>query len=329
MPKSFALALLALSLLATPALAQADSARRPRAPPAEPVESRPAPPPPAPATARRRSSAVTHHCLEPGRPKLSLYRHRRHLRLKADDGTVKASIFYIAYALDGVKDPATRPVTFTFNGGPGLGVALGAHGRLRAETRGDDRRGLGPAAARPSWSTTKPRCSTPPTSSSSIPSPPATAARPRVRTRAVPRRQRGRPVGGRLHPPLDDAQRPVGLAEVPGGRKLRHDARRRALRLPPGAARHVPERDRPDVDDPEFRDGGLQRGQRPAVRHLPPDVRHDRLVLQAAGARPSGELSEDPGRGRSLRVDEYGPALLQGDRLPDPGATPSPRRCPA
>lgn len=39
--------------------------------------------------------------------------------LKEEDGTPKASIFYIAYTLDGVKDPAQRPLTFSFNGGPG------------------------------------------------------------------------------------------------------------------------------------------------------------------------------------------------------------------
>jgi len=31
----------------------------------------------------------------------------------------KASIFYIAYTLDGVSDPSLRPLTFSFNGGPG------------------------------------------------------------------------------------------------------------------------------------------------------------------------------------------------------------------
>ncbi len=31
----------------------------------------------------------------------------------------KATIFYIAYTLDGVDDPGQRPVTFSFNGGPG------------------------------------------------------------------------------------------------------------------------------------------------------------------------------------------------------------------
>ena len=31
----------------------------------------------------------------------------------------KASIFYIAYTRDGIKDHAKRPITFSFNGGPG------------------------------------------------------------------------------------------------------------------------------------------------------------------------------------------------------------------
>lgn len=31
----------------------------------------------------------------------------------------KASIFYIAYTLDGVNEPSQRPLTFSFNGGPG------------------------------------------------------------------------------------------------------------------------------------------------------------------------------------------------------------------
>ena len=39
--------------------------------------------------------------------------------LKREDGTATASMFYIAYVKDGVSDPARRPLTFAFNGGPG------------------------------------------------------------------------------------------------------------------------------------------------------------------------------------------------------------------
>ncbi len=35
-----------------------------------------------------------------------------------------ASMFYIAYTEDGVRDPATRPITFAYNGGPGFASAL-------------------------------------------------------------------------------------------------------------------------------------------------------------------------------------------------------------
>jgi len=60
--------------------------------------------------------------------------------LKSDDGEPKASIFSITYTRDGVKDPATRPVTFCFNGGPGsasLWVHMGAFGPKIVERRED------------------------------------------------------------------------------------------------------------------------------------------------------------------------------------------------
>jgi carboxypeptidase C (cathepsin A) len=67
------------------------------------------------------------------------------LVLKDEDGTPKASMFSIAYVRDGVKDPASRPVTFCFNGGPGaasLWVHLGAFGPKRVER---DEQGMGSA----------------------------------------------------------------------------------------------------------------------------------------------------------------------------------------
>lgn len=39
--------------------------------------------------------------------------------LKEEDGRPKASFFFIAYTKDGISDSATRPITFSFNGGPG------------------------------------------------------------------------------------------------------------------------------------------------------------------------------------------------------------------
>jgi carboxypeptidase C (cathepsin A) len=58
------------------------------------------------------------------------------LVLADEDGKPKASFFYIAYTKDGVKDPGERPVTFSYNGGPGaaaLWVNIGAFGPKRVE----------------------------------------------------------------------------------------------------------------------------------------------------------------------------------------------------
>lgn len=68
------------------------------------------------------------------------------LVLKDDEGKPKASVFFVAYTRDGVKDPAERPVTFSFNGGPGaasLWVHLGAFGPKRVE-RTEEGMGLPP-----------------------------------------------------------------------------------------------------------------------------------------------------------------------------------------
>lgn len=42
-----------------------------------------------------------------------------YLQLKTEDGKPKANIFFVAYTKDGVTDRKTRPMTYTFNGGPG------------------------------------------------------------------------------------------------------------------------------------------------------------------------------------------------------------------
>lgn len=41
------------------------------------------------------------------------------MALTEDDEDAKASVFFIAYLRTGVKDPSKRPLTFSFNGGPG------------------------------------------------------------------------------------------------------------------------------------------------------------------------------------------------------------------
>ena len=58
------------------------------------------------------------------------------ITLSEEDGTEKANVFFVAYTVD--DDTASRPVTFTFNGGPGSssvwlhpGVHRPGHHRLQ------------------------------------------------------------------------------------------------------------------------------------------------------------------------------------------------------
>src|SRR5260370_12786448 len=56
--------------------------------------------------------------------------------LKLEDGTPKASIFYVAYTKDDVSDASQRPLTFSFNGGPGAAsvwLHLGLFGPRRVQ----------------------------------------------------------------------------------------------------------------------------------------------------------------------------------------------------
>jgi carboxypeptidase C (cathepsin A) len=46
------------------------------------------------------------------------------LILKNQHGKPTASMFYVAYTKDGVRNPGSRPVTFAYNGGPGFASAL-------------------------------------------------------------------------------------------------------------------------------------------------------------------------------------------------------------
>jgi carboxypeptidase C (cathepsin A) len=56
------------------------------------------------------------------------------------NGEIEGNIFYVAYTKDGVTDPATRPIMFLFNGGPGsatLWLHLGAFGPKRVKLNAD------------------------------------------------------------------------------------------------------------------------------------------------------------------------------------------------
>lgn len=136
--------LTALALLAASSVALADP---PPPPPADPAKDKPAELPP---------PVVTAHTLTlPGGRVLNYHATAGYLTLRdltepkdskpkgdKDDavdpikGKAKAQVFFVAYTLDGTPDPASRPVTFSFNGGPGsssVWLHLGALGPRRAQ----------------------------------------------------------------------------------------------------------------------------------------------------------------------------------------------------
>lgn len=77
--------------------------------------------------------AVTRHEADIADERLRYTATTGFMPLAEEDGTHLANVFFIAYTLDGA-DPATRPVTFAFNGGPGsssVWLHLGALGPRR------------------------------------------------------------------------------------------------------------------------------------------------------------------------------------------------------
>jgi carboxypeptidase C (cathepsin A) len=135
---------LILAVLSTAPL----GAQPPGRPPGRPPAAAPAPAAPGAKPEEKKPPleeklSKTQHTLTLNGEKLAYTANAGTMILQDEDGTQKASIFYVAYLEDGVKDPATRPVTFCFNGGPGsasLWVHLGAFGPKRVER---DPQGMG------------------------------------------------------------------------------------------------------------------------------------------------------------------------------------------
>lgn len=63
--------------------------------------------------------AVTEHDIVLGGKTISYRATAGYLVLRNEKGEPRANMFYVAYTKLGVKDPAQRPLTFSFNGGPG------------------------------------------------------------------------------------------------------------------------------------------------------------------------------------------------------------------
>lgn len=105
-----------------------EHANHPPAPAGENPASEKFPAPPAEET-----TVVTKHTITLAGHELHYTATTGTLLLLKEDGKPKASMFYVAYTEDGA-DPASRPVTFAFNGGPGsssVWLHIGALGPRR------------------------------------------------------------------------------------------------------------------------------------------------------------------------------------------------------
>src|SRR5215470_15841895 len=83
--------------------------------------------------AKEEKPSVTHHEIRAGGVLIRYTATAGYMPMKDEAGKLKANIFYMAYTRDGVA-PGRRPITFTFNGGPGsssVWLHLGAIGPRR------------------------------------------------------------------------------------------------------------------------------------------------------------------------------------------------------
>src|ERR1700733_544504 len=90
---------------------------------------------PAPATPLVEKTSKTTHSIQINSKTLAYTATAGTLILKKDDKPW-ASMFYVAYTLDGVPDVSKRPITFAFNGGPGsssVWLHMGALGPKRGD----------------------------------------------------------------------------------------------------------------------------------------------------------------------------------------------------
>ena len=89
---------------------------------------------------------TTTHTLRTGNETINYTARTGTIVLRNDDGEPRASFFVVAYTRDGA-DAAKRPVTFTFNGGPGsssVWLHMGAFGPKRVVYADDDGRAAAP-----------------------------------------------------------------------------------------------------------------------------------------------------------------------------------------
>ena len=78
----------------------------------------------APAEKPEAQAVSTHHTVEIAGKNVSYTATAGTLILHNEKDEPTAKVFYIAYTKDGVSDPASRPITFAYNGGPGGSSSL-------------------------------------------------------------------------------------------------------------------------------------------------------------------------------------------------------------
>ncbi|NOT62706.1 MAG: peptidase S10, partial [Acidobacteria bacterium] len=72
-----------------------------------------------PATPLEEKSSVTKGSVRIGGQQINYTATAATYVIKADDGTPKATFFFVGYTKDEVSDKAKRPLSFIYNGGPG------------------------------------------------------------------------------------------------------------------------------------------------------------------------------------------------------------------
>src|SRR6188508_1251099 len=111
---------LTLLLIASAALAQGQRTGRN---PEQQQQTQQQPSPQAPAGERRplpeEKSSVTKHSARIGGQQINYTATAATYIIKGDDGTPKASFFFVAYTKDNAPDATRRPISFVYNGGPG------------------------------------------------------------------------------------------------------------------------------------------------------------------------------------------------------------------
>ena len=90
--------------------------------------------------AKEEEAATSEHSIKIGGKKIDYTATAGSIQLKKENGKSRASVFYVAYEKKGVKDNASRPIMFCFNGGPGSSAVwlhLGAFGPRRVKLSKD------------------------------------------------------------------------------------------------------------------------------------------------------------------------------------------------